>query len=241
MQPAVKTLPASRPGAVRPRAATKTRQDTRLVDAWPGPGLLDSQQVVLSDVAKKAGGCNLHDLLQQHVKEKPHGAEHRLSQRMLDSAAASGDHMTFQEYQDSLELSGGAEDTAFCNQADWLRQRLLEMIDTNLESFGLVELEQIHTFMLLVDFHRGRDWGVKLLPTSASSEPDDLTPVEDSDEDIEQLRQAWLQASTKARNAKKKAKAAIQDAGEAQKALHTAWRAFTSAQEVVRKSKEPRS
>ena len=240
MQPAVKKRPASRFGAARPRAATKTRQDTRLVDAWPGPGLLDSQQVVLSDVAKKAGGCNLRDLLQQRVKEKPHGEEHHLSKRMLNSATSFGDH-------DVPGVSGlpgaarGAEDTAFCNQADWLRQRLLEMIDTSLESFGLVELEQIHTFMLLVDFHRGRDWGVKLLPTSASSEPDDLTPVEDSDEDIEQLRQAYLQASTKARNAKEKAKAAIQDAGELQKALHTAWRAFTSAQEVVRKSKEPRS
>lgn len=194
----------------------------------------------MAEVAQDAGGCSLHDLLQQHVKEKPHGAEHRLSKRMLLKSINSSAHLlTFQEYQESIELAGGAEDTAFCAQADWLRQTILEKIDANLESFGLVELEQIHAFTLLVDFHQGRAWGVKLLPTSAaaSSETEDLTPVEDSDEEIEKLRQAWLEASTKARKAKKDAKAAFKNAEQQQKALHTAWRAFTSAQEVVRESK----
>ena len=231
MPPTVRKRPASgpvRPGAVRPTAATKTEY------TWPGPGLLDSQQVVLSQVAKEAGGCSLHQLLQQHVKERPHGAEHRLSKQMLlNSAKSTGDHMTFQEYQESMDLAGGAEDTVFCDHADWMRTTILEKIEANLEPFGLVELEQLHTFMLLLIHHPGRDWAVKLLPTSgfaSSSSEADLTPVEDSDEEIEQLRQAYLEASTTARQAKKKARAAMQIAEQKQKVRLTAWKAFINAQ-----------
>lgn len=198
---------------------------------WHGPGLLDSEQIVLSSMAEDAGICTLHDLLRQHLTHEPKGAERSLSKKML----ANGKLKTFKDYQEAMDMVGGAEDETICAQADSLRSMIQEKIDTVFESFGLEEFHQIHTFSLLVDHHRGRDWGVKLLPTSTatSSETDDQTPPGESDEETEKLRQTWLQAATTSRNAKRKARDARKTAEQAKKSKIAAWRAFTSAQEAA--------
>ena len=206
--------PASKTGH-----ATTSRQGTRSKsDEWHGPGLLDSELIVLSKAAEHAGNCMLHDLLRQHVRHEPKGAERSLSKNML----ACGKLKTFKGYHEALDMAGGAEHDAGED-------------DTVFESFGLEEFHQIHTFSLLVDHHRGRDWGIKLLPTSAatSSEPDDLTPPEESDEETEKLRQAWLQAAQASRNAKKKARDARKTAEQAEKCKIAAWHAFTSVQKAA--------
>lgn len=210
--------------------ARKDQQNTSGV--WHGPALADSQQVVLSEVAEHAGNCSLPHLLTQHAREKPTGAEHSLSKAML----RSGILKTFKDYQTAVDMAGGAEDETMSIQGDNLRSMILEKIVDCFDTMGLVELHQIHTFSLLVDFHRGRDWGVKLLPASgaASSETDDLTPVEDSDEETEKLRQAWLRAATETRHAKQKLLDAKEKHDKACKFKTAAWQAYTSAQETQR-------
>ena len=219
--------PASKPGH-----ATTSRQGKRSKsDEWHGPGLLDSELIVLLKAAEHAGNCMLHDLLCQHVRHEPKGAEHSLSKNIL----ACGKLKTLKDYHEALDMAGGAEDMILCAQADSLRSMMQEKIGTVFESFGPEEFHQIHTFSFLVDHHRGRDWGIKLLPTSAatSSEPDDLTPPEESDEETEKLRQAWLQAAQASRNAKKKARDARKTAEQAEKCKIAAWHAFTSVQKAA--------
>lgn len=225
------TKPVKKDVLKRPASRPVAEKAKKGLGAWPGPALLDSQQIILSEMAEHAGGCTLHDLLRQHLKDEPKGAEHTLAKRML----ASGNLNTFDAFHAAMDMAGGAEDETMSNLADGLRSKMIEKIEADFETMGLVELHQIQTFGLLVHFHRCRDWGVKLLPTNAaaSSETDDLTPVEESDPEREKLRQAWLQAAKKARHAKQKVRDAKEDAEKAQKFKIAAWRAYTLEEKTL--------